>query len=130
MLELKEDIIFDEACSRMYRDIQSITIMLPAEVNSTGVDKPIATFSFKEIVENVFRDNPNAIWFNNKNPKEHRNMAEAFELRMFHAHLFKYTNGDDATILDLAKGNAKAAMYASLRAEYEFLEYESNLWEN
>ncbi len=130
LLELKEDIIFDKTRSRMYRDIQSITMILPAERTTIGVDKPIATFSFKEIVENVFRDNPSAIWFNNQNPREHRNMAEAFELRLFRGHLYKYTNGDDETIADISSRNEESALHASLRAEHGLVDYEGYFWEN
>ncbi|WP_448519522.1 type IX secretion system ring protein PorN/GldN [Rhodoflexus sp.] len=129
LLEIKEDLIFDKKRSRMYRDIQTITIILPAEVNTSGVDKPIATFLYKEVVENVFRDNNKAVWFNNANPREHRNMAEAFDLRLFSAHLTKYENGDGATIADIY-GEGARAMYASLQIEYALLEFESNLWEN
>ncbi|MCS7018518.1 MAG: gliding motility protein GldN [Cytophagales bacterium] len=130
LIELKEDLIFDKKRSRMYRDIQTIKLILPAEVNLTGVDKEIATFLYKEVVENVFKDNPKAIWFNNNNPREHRNMAEAFDLRLFSAHLTKYENGEDATIMDIFNGSPEAAMYAALQIEYALLEFETNLWEN
>lgn len=128
LLELKEDLIFDKKRSRLYHDIQSITIILPADRNNKSVDIPIATFSYKELVENVFKGNDKAIWFNNANPKEHRNLAEAFELRLFTAHLVKYQNSEDATIEDIF-GDQKAAMYASLQIEYALLDYETQLWE-
>lgn len=128
LLEMREDLIFDKKRSRMYHDIQSITIILPADRNTKAVDIPIATFSYKELVENVFKDNPYAVWFNNANPKEHRNFAEAFDLRLFTGHIFKYSNGQDETMEDIY-GDAKAAMYASLQYEYALLEYEAQLWE-
>lgn len=127
LLELKEDLIFDKKRSRMYRDIQSITIILPFEI-SQKADIAIATFSYKELVENVFKDNPDAIWFNNANPKEHRNMSEAFDLRLFAAHLVKYSNGDDETIEDIY-GDGDNKLYASLQIEYALLDYEAQLWE-
>jgi gliding motility associated protien GldN len=127
LLELKEDLIFDKKRSRMYRDIQSITIMLPFEI-SQKADIPIASFSYKELVENVFKDNPDAIWFNNANLKEHRNMAEAFDLRLYAAHLIKYANSDDATIADIY-GEGDAVLYASLQIEYALLDFEAQLWE-
>lgn len=127
LLELKEDLIFDKKRSRMYRDIQSITILVPFEVNQKA-DLPVASFSYKELVENVFKDNPDAIWFNNANPKEHRNMAEAFDLRLFAAHLIKYSNSEDATIEDIY-GDGDSALYASLQIEYALLDFEAQLWE-
>jgi hypothetical protein len=48
LLELKEDIIFDKTRSRMYRDIQSITMILPAERTSIGVDNPSQLFLSKK----------------------------------------------------------------------------------
>lgn len=128
LLDLKEDLIFDKKRSRMYHDIQSITIILPADRNNKSVDIPIATFSYKELVENVFKDNPNAVWFNNANPKEHRNLSEAFDLRLFTGHLWKYSNSQDETIEEIY-GDQKAAMYASLQIEYALLDFEAQLWE-
>lgn len=128
LLELKEDLIFDKKRSRMYHDIQSITLILPADKNTKGVDVPIASFMYKELVENVFKDNPEAVWFNNANPKEHRNFAEAFDLRLFAGHLIKYSNGEDLTIEEIY-GGQKEAMYASLQIQYALLDFEAQLWE-
>lgn len=111
--------------------ISNLTMILPAKRTTIGVDKPIATFSFKEIVENVFRDNPSAIGFNNQNLREHRNMAEAFELRLFRGHLYKYANGDDKTIaVDISSQNEESALHASLRAEHGLVDSETYFWEN
>lgn len=129
ILDLREDLIFDKKRSRMYHDIQAITITLPADKNPTGVEKPIASFSYKELVENVFRDNPNAIWYNNQNPREHRNLEEAFELRLFAAHLTKYANSNDDYIEDIY-GSGKSAIVTSMQYEHGLVEYESDFWEN
>jgi gliding motility associated protien GldN len=129
ILELKEDLIFDKKRSRMYHDIQAITIYLPAEMNPTGIEKAIASFSYKELVENVFRDNPNAIWYNNQNPTEHRNFEEAFELRLFAAHLTKYANSNDDYIEDIY-GSGKTTIVTSMQTEHALLMEESDMWEN
>ena len=129
IMELKEDLIFDKKRSRMYRDIQAITIYLPAEKNvAKSIEQPIASFSYKELVDLVFKDNPDAIWYNTANPKEHRNLAEAFELRLFSAHLTKFSNGDDLTIEDIY-GVGKAGIVASMQVEYDLLDFEAQLWE-
>lgn len=129
ILELKEDLIFDKKRSRLFHDIQAITIFLPADKNPTGIEKAIASFSYKELVENVFRDNPRAIWYNNQNTKEHRNLEEAFELRLFAAHLTKYANSDDNYIEDVY-GSGKSALVASQQIEHAMVDEESYLWEN
>ena len=128
ILEMKEDLVFDKKRGRMYHDIQAITIFLPADRNPAGIEKPIATFSYRELVENVFRDNPSAIWYNNQNPKQHRNLEEAFELGLFAAHLVKYANSEDNSIEDVFAAG-KAAIVSSMQMEHELLEYEHNLWE-
>jgi gliding motility associated protien GldN len=116
-LEMREDLIFDKKRSRMYHDIQAITIILPADKNPTGVEKPIASFSYKELVENVFRDNPNAIWYNNQNPREHRSLEEAFELRLFAAHIVKYASSTDDYIEDIY-GSGKTFIVTSMQYEH------------
>jgi gliding motility associated protien GldN len=129
ILELKEDWIFDKARSVAQRDLQSLTIYLPAEKNmQKGIEQPIATFAYRELVENVFRDNPDAIWYNPANAREHRNLAESFALRLFSAHLTKYSNGEDASIEDLF-GVGKASLVASMQVEHDLLDFEAQLWE-
>jgi len=129
IIEIKEDLIFDKKRSQMKHDIQTITIKIPAEVTPTGIEKPLASFSYKELVNNVFRDNPAAIWYNNSNLAEHKNFADAFELRLFSAHLIKYANFDDSYIEDIY-GVGKNALIASQQIEHELIDYEQDLWEN
>ncbi|MCU0391265.1 MAG: gliding motility protein GldN [Thermoflexibacter sp.] len=130
ILEIRIDLIFDKKRSRWYRDIQSITLILPAEANSAkGVDQPIASFSYKELVENVFKDNDNAIWYNDaNNPREHRNLSEAFDLTLYAAHMIKYSNPDDAFIQDVY-GADKAAIVASMQLEHQLVDFETEFWE-
>ena len=80
-IELSEDMIFDNQRSVLYYDIIAITLFVPADHpdNVRGIQTPIATFKFKELVEKVFRDNPKALWFNPYNDAEHRNLEHAFE---------------------------------------------------
>lgn len=115
ILEIRIDLIFDKKRSRWYRDIQAITLILPAEANTAkGIDQSIASFSYKELVENVFKDNDSAIWYNDaNNPREHRNLSEAFDLTLYAAHMIKYSNPDDAMIQDIY-GADKSAIVASI----------------
>lgn len=134
-IEIREDLIFDRRRSRMYHDIQAITIIIPAEVTPTGVDKVLASFSYKDLYENLFHirkdgkvyDNPDAIWFNPQNPAEHRNLSEAFDLRLFEARLVKYENPKNNRIEDLYE-NSKRALIHSEEALYQLMEYEALLW--
>jgi gliding motility associated protien GldN len=133
ILEIREDLIFDKKHSRIVHDIQAISLFLPANKNPAGVEKLIASFSYKELVDNVFKDNANAFWYNDANIKEHRNLSDAFDLRLFAAHLVKYSNGADAYIEEIYgtdAGNAQqAAIVASMQVEHALLEWEAELWE-
>lgn len=126
-IEIKEDIIFDKQRSRMYYDIQSLTIVIPAEKNPNGLDKPIASFKYKDLAK-LFRNDPKAIWFNAQNNKEHKNLADAFDLRLFHARIIKISNPDDYYLADIYEGGRKG-LIASEQLEQQLMEFEHNLWE-
>lgn len=129
ILELKEDIIFDKNRSRIYHDLISVTLVLPFKVTNT-FEKPLATFKYKDM-EKLFRQQPSkALWFNPKNDAEKRNFADAFALRLFSATLIKYSNPKNEFIRDIYTKSSRDAIYAAQDAEYELLEFESNLWEN
>jgi len=131
LLKIKEDLLFDNKHSRMKHDIQAITIIIPAEMNpSTGLEKDLAAFSYKELVQNLFRDNSQAIWYNERNNRHHRNLEEAFDLRLFNARIIKYDNAKDNMIVDIYDGDDRSALIAAQQYEHQLVEYESNLWEN
>ncbi len=130
ILRIRIDLIFDKKRSRWYRDIQSISLILPAEKNTAkGIDFEVASFSYKELVENVFKDNESAIWYNDaNNPREHRNLSEAFDLTLYAAHLERYSNADDAWIQDIY-GADKTAIVASMQLEHQLVDFETEFWE-
>lgn len=129
-LEIKTNIFFDKTRSRMINDIQTISIILPAEMNpQTGLEKTIATFSYKELVQNLFRNNSSAIYYNERNNQAHRNLEEAFDLMLANGTLTKYANGQDEHIMDMYE-NGHEALLASQNYQANMVEYESNLWEN
>ncbi len=127
ILEIKEDWIFDRQRSRQYFDIQSITIKIPAEASSDGLEKTLASFKYKDL-EQFFRNNPNAVWFNEANTAKHINLADAFELRLFHGRIVKKSNSLNK-YLDELHGSPKEALIKSKQLEYELVEWEHNLWE-
>jgi hypothetical protein len=131
IMQIREDLLFDKKRSRMIHDIQSIGFYIPAELNTKmGTEKRLAFFSYKELVSNLFRDNPKAIWYNNNNNAHHRNLEEAFDLRLFTGKIIKYDNIDDEMIIDMNDGDSQRALIGSEQYEYKQIEYESNLWEN
>jgi gliding motility associated protien GldN len=127
-LEIKEDYIFDRQRSRMYYDIQCFTMKIPSEKNIKGIELPVATFKYKDLVD-VFKNDPRAIWFNSQNDSEHRNMADAFDLRLFSSYLIKVSNPKDQYLADIYTGSPKEAILAAQWKANELMEYEHNLWE-
>ncbi len=128
-MELKEDMIFDKKRSRMYHDIKTITLVVPSTLssNTSGIEKPIATFKYSDLVK-VFRNNPDkAIWFNSQNDAQHKNLADAFELWLFNSYIVKVSNPNDAR-LDEIYGGQQQGILASQQAAADLIEYEYNLW--
>jgi len=130
VLEIMEDWVFDKRRSRLFYDIQSITLILPAsKFPETGLQRQVASFKYKDLDE-LFRSMPGeALWFNPQNSAEHKNLADAFLLRLFSARLIKVSNPEDSYIADIYNTNPKDGLIASQRIEQELLELEHELWE-
>lgn len=128
IMRIKEDMIFDRVRSRLYWDIQSFEMIIPSTEVATGIEKTVGVFRYKDL-EKLFRSMPDrAIWYNRQNTAHHRNMADAFLLRLFQARVVKIANDRDDWIQDISP-DAKSALYKSQQEEYKLIEYEHNLWE-
>ena len=128
-MEVKEDMIFDKKRSRMYHDIKSIQLLVPSTLpaNVSGIEKPIGTFKYSDLVK-VFRNNPqNAIWFNAENDAQHKNLADAFELWLFNSYITKVSNAGDSRLDDIY-GGAQQGILAAQQTAADLVEYEYNLW--
>lgn len=124
-LELKEDVIFDKKRSRLYHDIQTVTIIMPAKfMGALGFEKPVASFKYSDLSK-LFRANPEeAIWFNEQNNAQHKNLADAFDLWLFSSYITKVSNASGRTISDGTRGGLLAAQ----QAMEELIEFEYSLW--
>ena len=131
IFEIKEDLYFDRIHSRIYFDIQSISIYLPGDsfYNLTGVEKPVASFRFIDLY-NLFKSMPKeAIWFNDSNIAQHKNLGDAFLLRLFKGIIVKVANADDVRVSELYAKSRKDGIMASFKVEQDLMEWEANLWE-
>ena len=140
IFEIKEDLYFDRIHSRIYFDIQAVTLILPAasadrssdggftsyDYNPAGFEKAIASFRFVDLY-NLFRNNSDALWYNDRNIAQHKNLSDAFLLRLFKGNIVKVANVDDNRIADLFDG--KEAIIQSLKVEQDLIEWEAALWE-
>ena len=128
VIRLKEDMIFDKVRSRLYYDIQSIELLIPADQTATGLEKTVGVFRYKDL-EMLFRSMPDrAIWYNRLNTASHLNMADAFLLRMFSARLVKVSNPRNDMIQDIYT-DPRAALIKSQQIDHQLVEFEHNLWE-
>ncbi len=128
VIELKEDWIFDRKRSRQYNDIQTLTIYIPADQHPTGLETPIATFRYKDL-DKLFRSDPKKfIWFNEYNTAQHKNLADAFDLRLFSGRITKSSNPMDRDLISIY-GSEKDALWKSIQLENELMELEHGLWE-
>lgn len=128
ILEIKEDWVFDRKRSRLYNDIQTLSIVLPADQTATGLELPVASFRYKD-VERLFRSDPKKyIWYNTENTAQNKNLADAFDLRLFWGRIVKFSNANDKAFLDIYGGD-KEALMKSLNYEQELMELEHGLWE-
>ena len=131
IFEIKEDLYFDRIHSRIYFDIQSISMYLPGDsfYNLTGVEKPVASFRFIDLY-NLFKSMPKeAIWFNDSNIAQHKNLGDAFLLRLFKGIIVKVANADDVRVSELYAKSRKDGIMASFKVEQDLMEWEANLWE-
>lgn len=128
IMRIKEDMIFDKVRSRLYWDVQSLEMIIPATEVATGIEKSVGVFKYKDL-EQLFRSMPDrAIWYNRQNTAHHRNMADAFLLRLFSARVVKVSNPRNDWIQDISP-DQRSALYKSQQEEYKLIEYEHNLWE-
>ncbi len=127
LLEMKENAVFDKKRSRMYHDIQSISIKVPATLNPLGFEQNVGSFKMSDLVR-VFRANPEmAIWYNAQNDAQHKNLADAFDLWLFSSYITKISNPGDRALADIYGGGKKGLLAAQDAAE-ALIEYEYSLW--
>ncbi len=129
LLELKEEVIFDKKRSRMYHDIQSISIKLPSTLNPLGFEQNIATFKMSDLAR-IFKNEANkdvAIWYNAQNEAKHINLADAFDLWLFSSYITKISNPGNRALSDIY-GAGQKGLLASQDAAEALIEFEYSLW--
>ena len=73
--------------------------------NPAGFEKPIASFRFIDLF-NLFKSmNKDAIWYNENNIAQHKNLGDAFLLRLFKGIIVKIANADDIRVSEFNMRN-------------------------
>ena len=138
-LDFKEDFVFDRQHSQFKFDIKFIQLVMPAETNAdpntgVGFQKTIGFIRYKDFM-NHFAKHPDARWLNFQNISKSLTYNEAFESRLFRSVVTRYTNQDEALVIDLVDKNTPAdrrkmqAYLDALAFEYQLLEFENSVWE-
>jgi gliding motility associated protien GldN len=138
-LDFKEDFVFDRQHSQFKFDIKFIQLVMPAETNAdpnsgVGFQKTIGFIRYKDFIS-YFAKHPDARWLNFQNISKSLTYDEAFESRLFRSVVTRYTNQDEALVIDLVNKNTPAerrkmqAYLDALAFEYQLLEFENSVWE-
>ena len=127
LLELKENVVFDKKRSRMYHDIQTISIKVPSTLNPLGFEQVVGTFRMDDLAK-LFKANPEtAIWYNTQNDAQHKNLADAFDLWLFSSYITKISNTGDRDLATIY-GGGEQGLYAAQQALEALIEFEYSLW--
>lgn len=129
-MEIRENVEFSKDRSQLQYKPKALTFFIPADhpANLKGIQEHLMSFDYNDVYR-VLGENPNAIWYNVVNPKEHKNMAQAFELRLFSSYLVKVANPSDAYLVDIYGNDQQKGIMASQWAAAELMEFEHHLWE-
>ncbi len=131
VLKFRENLLFDKQRSRFYYDIQTVTLFIPAEFNTIkGTETEVASFKYKDLVR-VFRNMPNARWYNAQNRAEDKKIADAMDLRLFCSRIVKISNPKDKMIEDMPEYNTndRSILVASQKYEYDLVAKENEVWD-
>ena len=128
-LELNQDWIINNKKSVLEKNNHSISFFIPADHpdNIRGIQVPLFTLDYEDCVT-LWKNDPNAIWFNPYNDSEHLTLQDAFKLELYSSYIIKISNPDNEFIADNFQG--RNAIIESKNIEFNLMEYESNLWEN
>ena len=131
VLKFRENLLFDKQRSRFYYDIQTVTLFIPAEYNTIkGTETEVASFKYKDLVR-VFKNMPNAKWYNSQNRAEDKKISDAMDLRLFCSRIIKISNPKDQMIEDMQEYNTsdRTVLIASQKYEYELVAKENEVWD-
>jgi gliding motility associated protien GldN len=131
-LDFREDFVFDKHRSEVRFDVKYLELVMPSETNRDTGQKTIAFIRYRDFY-NHFDSVENGEWLNFQNTSKNLPYSQAFDLRLFRSVVRKYTNPENALIIDMVdpdNPNQELQAYLnSIEFEYDLLEWENNLWE-
>lgn len=129
-VELKQEYVFDKNHSRMYRRIVAVTLYITHDhpMNVYGVNMPIASFDYVDLIKEVFTKDTRAKYATSQNAFSMMNFYESMENELFYGHITKINNFGDVYLVDQSGGNDRAAWWKGINWEHKLMEFEHNLW--
>jgi gliding motility associated protien GldN len=131
ILKFRENLLFDKQRSRFYYDIQTLTLIIPAVFNKiSGTETEVASFRYADVAK-VFRNMPNARWYNSQNRAEDKRISDAMDLRLFCSRILKISNPKNQLIEDMPeyRDSPRSVLVASQKYEYELVAKENEVWD-
>ena len=77
IMDVHENLFYNSKTKKITRQVEALTLKIPAEMFPAGIEKTLASYSYKELKKLVFKDNSNALWVNPLNPIERKNISYA-----------------------------------------------------
>ncbi len=139
VLEIKEDYILDIQHSRMVHDVIAFTLIIPPIRNknteegnnfaSAGLQKKVVSFSYKEIIEKLFRPlkEDYVVIETNKSNGHIPNLETLIDSRFFHGNIVKYDNFKDQYFED-QYDNKRQSIVKCMQYHEKLIEFEAFLW--
>ncbi len=127
ILEIKENYMLDIQHSRMIHDVIAFTLILPQ--TSTRFRQKIVSFSYKEIIEKLFRPlkEDYVIIETTKSNGHIPNLETLIDARFFSGFIVKYDNFKDE-YFEEQYDNRKQSFVKSMQYHEKLIEFESCLW--
>ncbi|PIY07623.1 MAG: hypothetical protein COZ18_16465 [Flexibacter sp. CG_4_10_14_3_um_filter_32_15] len=127
ILEIKEDYILDIQHSRMVHDVIAFTLILPQ--NSTRFTKKVVSFSYKEIIEKLYRPlkEDYVVIETTKSNGHIPNLETLIDSRFFHGYIVKYDNFKDEYFED-QYDTKKESFIKCMQYHEKLIEFEGCLW--
>lgn len=128
ILEIKEDYILDIQHSRMVHDVLAFTLILPA--NKDRFMKKVVSFSYKEIIEKLYRPlkEDYVVIETTKSNGRIPNLETLIDARFFHGYIVKYDNFKDDYFED-QYDTKREALLKSMQYHEKLIEFEAFLWD-
>lgn len=92
IMEVHENLFYNSKTKKITTEPVAISLTIPSEMSPAGIEKTLATYSYKELKNLVFKGNPDALWVNPLNPLERKNTSYALENHFFEGRMFAYLN--------------------------------------